>query len=127
MFFPAAILLPAGAASMIATAMGLGIVLVACMFVVAYVFQSQQLMALAKEELAALIFSAILVLFWIGSDSTLNTLVSGLLQMTIPPQYWQGMTMTSQGYTKSHIDLAVASMDVMIARLVQQYKSLYFF
>ncbi len=126
------ILIPAGAMSMISLGLGLAIVLVACMFMVAYAFQNQQFLAVAKEELAALIFSVILILFWLGSDSIFNLLVTGLLSSSLPslaPSAISGgaPSAISAGYSSSHITLAIASIDVMVARLIQQYKDLFFF
>jgi hypothetical protein len=113
---------------MIALALGLGVLMVGGMFMIAYAMQNPQLIALAREELAALIFSVIILMFFVGSDATLNSIVSGMVVSTLPPDL-QGFagTATLGGLTQSHINLALASLGLIEEKLKDQYKDLYMF
>jgi len=126
---PLLLALPPAAGAMIAVAMSLGIFIVGLMFAVAYAMQNPQLIALAREELAALIFSAIIIMFWVGSDALFNGLVSGIIISTLPPSL-QGFASSSAsmgGLTSSHVNLAMASLNIMEAKLKEQYTSLYLY
>ncbi|MEW6723284.1 MAG: hypothetical protein AB1324_08525 [Candidatus Micrarchaeota archaeon] len=126
---PLLLSLPPGAGPMIGVAMSLGIFMVGAMFMVAYAMQNPQLIALAREELAALIFTAIIIAFFIGSDSFLNGLVRGMLEASLSGQYTgfisQGQSMG--GLTISHLNLALASLTIIENKLKSQYVDLYLF
>jgi len=125
---PLLIVLPAPAVSMIALAMGFGMVIVGCMFMVAYALQNPQMIAMAREELAALVFTAIIILFWVGSDALFNTASNSLLISTLPPELQGFLTSDLHGgLTQSHINVAYASLALIEAKLKSQYLDLYLF
>lgn len=122
---------------MIGASLMLGIALVALNFMVAYALQNPQMIALAREELAAFVFSVIILMFWLGMDSMLNAVSSSLLISSLPTSL-QGTLATSactggagpgcaQGLTTSHITLALATLDIMEQKLRSQYIDLYLF
>ncbi|MEW6034968.1 MAG: hypothetical protein AB1529_00005 [Candidatus Micrarchaeota archaeon] len=125
---PLLLTLPPASGAMIALALGLGVLMVGGMFMIAYGMQNPQLVALAREELAALIFSVIILMFFIGSDTMLNSIVSGIVVSTLPPDL-QGFagTATLGGLTQSHLNLALASLGLIEEKLKDQYKDLYMF
>ncbi|MFZ5501849.1 MAG: hypothetical protein ACOY58_08085, partial [Candidatus Micrarchaeota archaeon] len=118
---------PAGI-TMIATALGICVMVVALMYMISYFLQSPEMVALAKEELAALILTVFIIFFFVGSDSLLNSAVNGLLISSLPPQAQsivQGTT--SGGMTKSHVDFALGSVGIIYQKLKSQYIDLYLF
>jgi hypothetical protein len=133
---PLLLTLPPGAASMIGVALGLAVVFVALFFLVASFFQSPELTAMAREELAALIFTVFILMFWLGSDTILNDISSGIVLSSLPPDIqsiFQSAPCAStsgecvQGLAGSHIQLALAGITIMEDKLVEQYKQLYLF
>lgn len=125
---PLLITLPAPAAAMIGVAMGLGILIVSLMFMVAYALSNPQLIALAREELAALIFTAFILLFWLTSDAILNGISNGLVASSLPSELGGFASSSSlQGLTISHLDLALASLNIMEQKLKSQYLDLFLF
>ncbi|MFH0884834.1 MAG: hypothetical protein V1861_03935 [Candidatus Micrarchaeota archaeon] len=125
---PILLTLPAAAGAMIGLAMGAGIMIVGVMFMMAYALSNPQLVALAREELAALIFTAFILLFWIGSDAFLNGVSNGLLVSTLPPSL-QGFASSNNlgGMTSSHLNLAMATLSLIEQKLKAQYIDLYLF
>jgi hypothetical protein len=132
---PLLLTLPPGAAPVIWLSLGLGVGFTASMFMVAYFFASPQLVAVAREELAALVFTLFILMFFLGTDAFLNTLSTGLIQSALPPGM-SAITESScsgashqciQGLTGSHIQLALASTTVMKDKLISQYMDLYLF
>lgn len=125
--------LPIGTLSMIGLALMFSICLAALFHIAASVLQSGQLNAIAKEEFAAVIFSIIIIFFWITSDGLLNSVVSGLVQAalpsgTIPPiNCAAGSTGCSSGFTTTHIDFADASLEIMFEKMKSAYMSLFMF
>lgn len=122
---------------MIGASLMLGIGLVALNFMVAYALQSPQMVALAREELSALVFSVIILVFWLGMDSILNAVTSSLLISSLPTSL-QGTLSTGscsggagpgcvQGLSTSHITLALATLDILEQKLRSQYIDLYLF
>jgi hypothetical protein len=113
---------------MIAVSMGLGILIVGIMFMFSYAMQNPQMVAMAREELAALIFTVFIILLWVGSDALLNGIANGLLIASIPPQYQQFASSGElQGITQSHINLAYATLGLVEQKLKSQYTDLYLF
>jgi hypothetical protein len=108
--------------------MGAGIMIVGVMFMMAYALSNPQLVAMAREELAALIFTAFILLFWIGSDAFLNGVSNGLLVSTLPPSL-QGFASSNNlgGMTSSHLNLAMATLSLIEQKLKAQYIDLYLF
>jgi len=125
---PILLTLPPAAGTMIALALGAGIMVVAVMFMMAYALSNPQLVAMAREELAALIFTVFILLFWIGSDAFLNGVSNGLLVSTLPPSL-QGFASSNSlgGLTSSHLNLAMATLHLVETKLKAQYIDLYLF
>jgi hypothetical protein len=120
--------MPPATGPMIGIAMAFGAAIVSIMFMAAYLLQNPQLVALAREELAALIFSAFIILFWMGSDAFLGSLSTGILLTTLPPDYQGFLTSdTLGGLTNSHINLAIATLHAVEQKLKSQYMDLYMF
>ncbi len=126
---PLLITLPASALSIIGISLMLSVVVVALAYMFAYAIQSPQMVALAKEELAALFFSVILIIFWISFDTVVNSITFGLLEATLPPQFQGYLTVGADinGLTTSHLNLALASLDIFVTKLKDIYIDLYLF
>jgi len=129
---PLLITLPASAWPMIMVSFTIGIILVALQYMLSYAFSNPQMQAVAKEELAALIFSAFIILFWVTSDATFNSASNGLLLSSIPEQFQSGVTsqlmLTSpSGWAISHIQIAIGSLDISYQKLKSAYVDLYLF
>lgn len=125
---PILISIPTAALPIIGVSLGLGVVLVALAYMVAYALQSPQLTAIAKEEMAALFFSVFIILFWLSFDTTINGLTTGLLTSSLPPSYQSSIgSSTSNSLTTSHVNLAIASLHIMDAKLRDAYVDLYLF
>ncbi|MFN7991232.1 MAG: hypothetical protein U0R44_03680 [Candidatus Micrarchaeia archaeon] len=114
---------------MIGVSLGLGVVIASLMFMFAYAMQNPQMVALAREELAALVFTVFILFFWLSFDSALNGISSGLLSATLPPSLQGAVTSTPNaiGLTQSHITLALATLQIVEQRLKSQYIDLYLF
>lgn len=106
--------------------MGFAVSFTALFYMAAHVLQSPPLTALAKEELAALILSALIVAFWFGMDGFLSAGVQGLL-MAAEPSFGQYTTVQPGSLVVGHLDLANASLELLFVRLKQMYTSLYLF
>jgi hypothetical protein len=117
------ITLPPSAAAMVGISLSFAVLFTAIMFAVSYGMQNPRLQAVAKEELAALLFSVFLILFWMGFDVALNGIASGLVGAAL------GGTDagTVAGLTSSHHQLALASLDAIYQKLKAQYIDLYLF
>jgi hypothetical protein len=134
---PLLLSLPPGAMGVIGVALGLAIVVTSIMFMAAYFFQSPPLVALAREELAALVFTIFILFFWFGCDTILNSISSNLVLSSLSPEFQSviqehpcisGQGAQCQGgLTASHIQLSLASLKVMEEKLLDQYKDLYLF
>lgn len=122
------ITLPPSAGIMISLSLGLSVAMTACMFAVAYALQNPQMQAVAKEELAALLFTIFIILFWLGSDVTFNGIANGLVMSSLPAQT-QALIQpgTVAGLTSSHVNLALACLDVICGKLKAQYIDLYLY
>ncbi|MBD3210341.1 hypothetical protein GF318_03080 [Candidatus Micrarchaeota archaeon] len=126
---PLLLTLPASAGMMIGMSIGLGIMVVAIMFMIAYGLQNPQMIAIAKEELAAFLFTIFIILFWLSLDASLNDITIGILASSLPSelQPFLAESATHGGYVISHHNLAIASLDIMIQKLKHQYIDLYLF
>ncbi len=126
------ITLPLSAYGMIAVSLTMGVFIAGGMYAIAYALQNPQLHAVAKEELAALLFSVFIILFWLGSDAVFNGVSSGLLSASLDQQF-QGMIHPASGQnavaglTNNHLQLALASLDIIYQKLKSQYMDLYLF
>lgn len=122
---------------MIAAGLGLGVVFAASMYLIAYGFQSPQMVALAKEELASLIFTMIIIMFWLMSDSFFNGIIYGMVAMSIPANAASSLSMNScvagtgagciAGLANNHLTLAMASLEILDQKLRAQYIDLYLY
>jgi hypothetical protein len=123
-----AITLTSSTWTIIGLSLSLSVAITAIMYALAYALQNPQFQALAKEELAALIFTLFIIAFWVGSDATFNTLATGLLMSSLPSQM-QAMIQTgpANGFTSSHLNIALACLDMMYEKLKAQYIDLYLF
>ncbi|MBI5047061.1 hypothetical protein HZC07_05020, partial [Candidatus Micrarchaeota archaeon] len=121
--------LHANAAVMIGMSFAFGIMFTAILFLIAYGSQNNNLLAVAKEELAAILFSAFIIMFWLSFDATMNSLVSGLLQSGLQGSVFQAYTgsVTSGRYEIGHIEIAMATLDILASKLKAQYFDLYLF
>lgn len=126
---PVLVSLPPAAFSIIGMALFIGAIIVAIAYIVAYALQSPQMVALAKEELAALVFTAFVLLFWLSFDTTVNGISNGLLAASLPGTMASslGTCSADSDLTQSHIHLALASLDIMDTKLKDSYTDLYLF
>lgn len=126
---PLLLALPASAGVMIGISIGMGIAVAGSMFIVAYVLQNPQLIAVAKEEFAALFFTIFIILFWLTLDSSLNGITLGLLTASLPPELQPVLETQElrQDLAINHVNLAIASLDVIIQKFKDQYIDLYLF
>jgi len=124
--------LPSSAPGMIVVSLFIGAFIAGITFAVAYARQSPEYHAVAKEELAALIFSLFIVVFWIGSDAIFNPLAAGLLQATLPVEAGAmantpNVRQLSGGYITGHVDLSLVSLELLGKQLERQYVDLYLY
>jgi len=119
--------LPPAAGAAIAVAVGLSVFIVGLMFMMAYALQMPEMVALAREELASLLLTVFIIIFFLGSDQLLNSIVNGILTMSLPPSYQVYITSGSGSITHSHIDLALGTLGLIIQKLKAQYLDLYLF
>jgi len=123
---PLLLALPPAALALIGVSLAAGVFIAASMFLIAYALQSAQMVAVAKEEFAALLFSVIILFFWFSFDTTINAISNGLVMSALPPQMQSVMNANPLGgMAASHVSLAMASLKIMETRLVEQYKDLY--
>lgn len=126
---PLLVTLPPAAFSIIGMALFIGVMIVAIAYIIAYALQSPQMVALAKEELAALIFTVFILLFWLTFDTTVNGITNGMLAASLPGAMGSslGTCSVDSGLTQSHIHLALAALDIMDTKLKDSYLDLYLF
>ncbi|NYZ74007.1 hypothetical protein H0O00_02605 [Candidatus Micrarchaeota archaeon] len=125
---PLLITLPAPAWGMIMVSLSFSIAVVALNFMIAYGLQSPQMTAIAREELAALIFTAFILLFWGGSDEIFNAMSNGLLLSSLPPEFQQGISMGPPDVlTSNHINIALATTEILVNKLKDCYIDLYLY
>jgi hypothetical protein len=123
---PILLFIPEAARFAIGVALGLGAIVTAAFYMIAYTFQHAPIFAVAKEELSALIFSAIIVVFWIGSGITIDPLVYGILSpFQAPPEVGQSIEFSD--ITSSHVQLSLASLEILFHKLKEMYTSMYLF
>ncbi len=123
------ITIPTSAWQMIYVSLGLAVGFTSILYMIGNVLQNQQMLALAKEEVAAFVFTLFLLVFWIGFDQTLNAITSGILSASIPP----GVSLSvspdayTSGYISTHITLANSSLELLYEKLKSDYTQLYLF
>ena len=122
---PILLFIPEAARYAIATALGLGVVITALYYMLAHALQHAPLHAMAKEELAALILTAMILLLWIGSGVTIDPFVSALVASAAPPGFSETLRMND--LSTSHLELAMASLDILFHKLKEMYTSMYLF
>ncbi len=121
---PLLIALPQAATGVIAGSIVFAAIVTALFFIVAYFFQSPQLTAIAHEELAAMFFTAFIILFWVTGSAFLNGITDGLVGATMP-DYTSGGEMA--GFSMGHVELAIAANDVFLTKLKSLYINLYLY
>lgn len=121
---PLLVALPQAATGVIAGSIMFAVIVTALFFLVAYFLQSPQLTAIAHEELAALFFTAIIILFWVSFDGFLNGMVNGLIGAET---FGIDSEATFNDLTISHVELAIAANDVFISKLKNLYVNLYMY
>ena len=117
--------LPEAATGVIAGSLFFAVVVTALFFMIAAFFQSPRLTAMAHEEFAALIFTAIIILFWIAGAGFLNGITTGIVGISGVSEYASGNDVG--GLSISHIDLALASNDIFLTKLKSLYVNLYLY
>lgn len=126
---PLLLILPDAAMISIGVALTLGVIVTALFYMLAYAFQHPPLIAMAKEELAALLFSIVIIAFWLGSDVTLNPLAMAMVAPNAGQVGAAGMTAQAgaSGLGSAHVTLAIASLDIMLQKLRSMYVSMYLY
>jgi len=119
---PLLLFLPDAAKIAIGTALMLGVIVTSLFYMLASVLQHPPLFAMAKENLSTLIFSAVIIGFWIASSATIDPLV----RATLEPTGFAAGTMLSDIST-SHVTLSIASTDILIHKLKEMYVSMYLY
>jgi len=123
---PLLMVLPPAGWAMIGLSIGLGVCIAAIMFMAAYALQNPQLLAVAREELAALVFTVMILFFWFSCDTILNGITTGLVASASSIQISSPGTFSS-GLAVGHVNLAMASLKIIESRLIDQYKDLYMY
>jgi len=119
---PLLLFLPDSAKIAIGAALGLGVVVTALTYMLASVLQHPPLFAIAKENLSTLIYSAVIISFWVASSATIDPLV----RATLSSSDFEAGTPLSELST-SHVTLAIASTEIMIHKLREMYVSMYLY
>ena len=122
---PLLMMLPQAGWAMIGLSLGLGVCIAAILFMAGYALSNPQLVAVAREELAALVFTVMILFFWFSCDTIINGVTNGLVVSASSLQVSSG-TSTS-GLAVGHVNLAMASLKIIESRLVDQYKDLYMY
>lgn len=124
LILPLLVALPQAATGIIVGSLGFAVIITALFFMVAYFFQSPQLTAVAHEELAALFFTAFIILFWVAADGFMNGITSGLIGTG-------GATVeaapTTTGLAIGHVQMAIAATDIFKTKMQSLYISLYLY
>jgi len=100
---------------MIGVAFSLGIVIAVLFRLVAAITQHPEHKALANEELAAVLFSAFIIAFWVGMDTFLQNLINALVNMPMVTG------VPFQGLPTAHLDLAAVQLSVFQSELMSLY------
>ena len=101
-----------------------GVIWVSLFYFVAYLLQHPQLLAAAKDEFTALIFSAILIGLFVFINFIATQFIFALLADTAGNL---NIDLQNNDNVQSHFDLAYASLDVLMTKLVHLYGVLYLF
>ncbi|MDO8554275.1 MAG: hypothetical protein Q7S22_05685 [Candidatus Micrarchaeota archaeon] len=101
----------------------------AATYMMAYFFQHPPLSAIAKEELAATIFSVIIVWFWLASNAYLPNLIVGILTAGSPNvgDAIAAHATSPEISVSPHIYLASAALDILFEKMRATYSQLYLF
>ncbi len=129
LLLPLLITMPASALPLIGVSLAIGVMVAALSYMIAYFMQSPQMVALAKEELAALLFTVFIIFFWFTFDTALNGIVTGVLTASLPDslmEFAQG-DLTSQGLVQNHLNLALGSLSILDTQLKAAYIDLYLY
>jgi hypothetical protein len=123
---PLLLVMPTSGMIILGSALSIGVMIVGSMFMVAYALQHPPLVAVAREEFSALIFTVFIVMFWLLLDTTLSSISVGIMASSLPSEL-AFTAETLQGLDVSHVNLALASLDIMDQKLRHQYMDLYLF
>lgn len=122
------IAIPPAVASLIGICLLFSVIFIALLYMFGSAIQNPQVLGIAKEEFAALVFTVIIVVFFLSMDSFMNGIVGALLLPANDPG--SAMCSASSGsgsLISSHINLADASLELLYQKLKAQYISLYLF
>ena len=90
--------------------------------------QNPQVLGLAKEEFAALVFTVIIIIFFVSLDTFMNGIIGSLLLPANDPGSALCSATSGPGnLISSHMSLADASLELLFQKLKSQYISLYLF
>ncbi|MEM4360213.1 MAG: hypothetical protein QXT45_06755 [Candidatus Bilamarchaeaceae archaeon] len=112
-----ALMLPTGAWQMIGIGLGIAIVVAALFQLIAALFQSPQIKAIANEEIAALFFTMIIIWFWVTAEASLNFLAIAITSMYTGPTGSAEL----QGLTTAHLDMAIMKTEAFRTQLLSMY------
>ncbi len=129
------------ALTFIGLSLGFAVLFCASIFLIAYGLSNTPMIAMAKEELSALVFTVMIIFFWLAFSGTLNSIVSGLLISSFPPGVLESASPDScfnpansnspgciiNGLNPGHLSLAIASLSILEGKLKAQYLELYLF
>jgi len=126
---PLLLILPDAAMIAISVGLSIGVVVTALFYMLAYAFQHPPLIALAKEELAALLYSIVIVAFWLASSATINPIAVAMIAPNLGQLSASGLATQAgaSGLGTSHVTLAIASLDILIEKLRSMYVSMYLY
>ncbi len=124
LILPLLVTLPQSATAMIAASLMFAVVITASFFLLAYFFQSPQITAMAHEELAALIFTGFIILFWVAGDGFFNGITNGAIGATAPalPEGTPPPELSV-----GHVQFAIAATDIFRSKVQSLYISLYLY
>ena len=106
-----------GAWPIVGVSLMLGVFLAALFQIVAAFLQSPRMKAIANEELAALLFTMVIIGFWLSADVFLNGMVEGIMGVSHSEQEWSAM----QGLPTGHVDVAILQTDIFLGQFTNLY------
>lgn len=126
LFIPFLLVFPPGAWSAIGISLMFAVFITALFYMLAYASQHATLFMLAKEELAALVLSIVLVASWGMIEGFLTGTSYGLL-CTVEQQLCQNFVPSGPDLYAGHVNIAHNSLEVLKVKLVTMYGTLYMF
>jgi len=80
-------------------------------------FQSPRMKAVANEELAALLFTLVIIGFFLACDAFLHGIVTGIMTSSYSEQTWSEI----QGMPTGHLDVAILQTEIFVGQFVNLY------